>query len=120
MISQGSSESNISFVVSEKHTESALKALHGEFNREFVKEITSDRNVCVVAVVGAGMAGTPGVAKRVFGALGNSMINIIMISQGSSQYNISFVVQEDDAFAAVKTLHDEFELYNGNGIEKQL
>ena len=120
MISQGSSESNISFVVSEKHTESALKALHEEFNREFVKEITSDRNVCVVAVVGAGMAGTPGVAKRVFGALGNSMINIIMISQGSSQYNISFVVQEDDAFAAVKTLHDEFELYNGNGIEKQI
>jgi aspartate kinase len=120
MISQGSSESNISFVVSETHAESALKALHEEFNREIVREITSDRNVCVVAVVGAGMAGTPGVAKRVFGALGNSMINIIMISQGSSQYNISFVVREDDVFAAVKTLHDEFELYNGNGIEKQL
>jgi aspartate kinase len=120
MISQGSSESNLSFVVSESHVESALKALHSEFNREIVKEITSDKNVCVVAVVGAGMAGTPGVAKRVFGALGNAMINIIMISQGSSQYNISFVVREDDAFAAVKTLHDEFQLYNGNGIEKQL
>jgi aspartate kinase len=120
MISQGSSESNLSFVVSESHVESALKALHAEFNREIVKEITSDKNVCVVAVVGAGMAGTPGVAKRVFGALGNAMINIIMISQGSSQYNISFVVREDDAFAAVKTLHDEFQLYNGNGIEKQL
>ncbi len=120
MISQGSSESNLSFVVSEAHVEPALKALHAEFNREIIKEITSDKNVCVVAVVGAGMAGTPGVAKRVFGALGNSMINIIMISQGSSQYNISFVVREDDAFAAVKTLHDEFELYNGNGIEKKL
>jgi aspartate kinase len=118
MISQGSSESNLSFVVSETHVESALNALHAEFNRDIVKEITSDRNVCVVAVVGAGMAGTPGVAKRVFGALGNSMINIIMISQGSSQYNISFVVQGGDAFAAVKTLHNEFELFNGNGIEK--
>ncbi len=118
MISQGSSESNISFVVSEAHVEPALNALHAEFNRNIVKEITSDRNVCVVAVVGAGMAGTPGVAKRVFGALGNSMINIIMISQGSSQYNISFVVSQDDAFAAVKTLHDEFELYNGNGIRE--
>lgn len=120
MISQGSSESNISFVISEAHVDSALNALHAEFNRDIVKEINSDRNVCVVAVVGAGMAGTPGVAKRVFGALGNSMINIIMISQGSSQYNISFVVRQDDAFAAVKTLHDEFELYNGNGIGKQL
>ncbi|HPS90195.1 MAG TPA: aspartate kinase, partial [Methanosarcina vacuolata] len=120
MISQGSSESNISFVISEAHVETALKALHEEFNRGIVKEITSDKDVCVVAVVGAGMAGTPGVAKRVFGALGNSLINIIMISQGSSQYNISFVVREDDAFAAVKTLHDEFELYNGNGIEKKL
>lgn len=120
MISQGSSESNISFVISEAHVETALKALHEEFNRGIVKEITSDKNVCVVAVVGAGMAGTPGVAKRVFGALGNSLINIIMISQGSSQYNISFVVRENDAFAAVKTLHDEFELYNGNEIGKQL
>ncbi len=114
MISQGSSESNISFVVSEAHAESALKALHAEFNREIVKEINLDENVCVVAVVGAGMAGTPGVAKRVFGALGNSMINIIMISQGSSQYNISFVVREEEAFAAVRILHDEFELYNEN------
>ena len=70
MISQGSSESNLSFVVSEAHVEPALKALHAEFNREIIKEITSDKNVCVVAVVGAGMAGTPGVAKRVFGALG--------------------------------------------------
>ncbi len=114
MISQGSSESNISFVVSEAHAESALKALHAEFDREIVKEINLDENVCVVAVVGAGMAGTPGVAKRVFGALGNSMINIIMISQGSSQYNISFVVREEDAFAAVRILHEEFELYNEN------
>lgn len=119
MISQGSSESNLSFVVSEAHAETALEALHTEFNREIVKDITSDKNVCVIAVVGAGMAGTPGVAKRVFGALGNSMINIIMISQGSSQYNISFVVRGGDALAAVKTLHDEFELFNGNGLERE-
>ncbi|HII01268.1 TPA: aspartate kinase [Methanosarcinaceae archaeon] len=116
MISQGSSESNLSFVVSEAHVEKAVKALHGEFNRKIIREIISDKEVCVVAVVGAGMAGTPGVAKRVFGALGNSMINIIMISQGSSQYNISFVVREKDAIPAVRTLHQEFELYNGNGI----
>ena len=120
MISQSSSESNLSFVISESQVELALKALRTEFNRGIVREISTDKNVCVVAVVGAGMAGTPGVAKRVFGALGNSMINIIMISQGSSQYNISFVVREDDAFAAVRALHNEFELYNGKEIENHV
>lgn len=115
MISQSSSESNLSFVVSENQVEDALKALRAGFERYVVRDITSDREICVVAVVGAGMAGTPGVAKRVFGSLGDAMINIIMISQGSSEYNISLVVREAEAIAAVETLHKEFELHNNNG-----
>ncbi|MDD3041358.1 MAG: aspartate kinase [Methanosarcinaceae archaeon] len=115
MISQSSSESNLSFVVSESQANDALKVLRAEFERYVVREITSDREVCVVAVVGAGMAGTPGVAKRVFGSLGDAMINIIMISQGSSEYNISLVVKEAEAISAVETLHKEFELHKNNG-----
>ncbi|MDD4332422.1 MAG: aspartate kinase, partial [Methanosarcinaceae archaeon] len=115
MISQSSSESNLSFVVSESQAEDALKVLRAEFEHYVVREITSDRDICVVAVVGAGMAGTPGVAKRVFGSLGDAMINIIMISQGSSEYNISLVVREKEAISAVKTLHREFELHKNNG-----
>ncbi|MDL5503334.1 MAG: ACT domain-containing protein, partial [Candidatus Methanoperedens sp.] len=72
------------------------------------KEVTPDRNVCVVAVVGAGMANTPGVAGRVFGALGKAGVNVIMISQGSSQHNISFAVSEGTAKKAVQVLHKEF------------
>lgn len=72
--------------------------------------MTPDRNIAVVAVVGAGMANTPGVAGRVFGALGKAQVNVIMISQGSSQHNISFAVSEEGAKRAVSVLHKEFGL----------
>ncbi|MEI8004190.1 MAG: ACT domain-containing protein, partial [Methanothrix sp.] len=67
-------------------------------------------DVCAVAVVGAGMAGTPGVAARVFKAMGAAKINVVMISQASGQLNISFVVASKDAEQAVRELHREFGL----------
>ncbi len=113
MISQGSSEANISLVVDENHLDKAVRGIKAEFKNGIIKEVTHDRNICVVAVVGAGMANTPGVAGRVFGALGKAAVNVIMISQGSSQHNISFVVSEDGAKKAVQVLHREF------GLEKE-
>ncbi|MCL7411842.1 MAG: aspartate kinase [Methanosarcinaceae archaeon] len=110
MISQGSSEANMSIVVDEAHLTAAVEAINSEFNLGIIRDVTHDKNICVVAVVGAGMAGIPGVAGKVFNALGNAKINVIMISQGSSQHNISFVVSEDAGNQAVKTLHDVFEL----------
>lgn len=110
MISQASSEANISMVVEEHQLEKAEDALRTEFPRDIVKEISHDHDVCAVAVVGAGMAGTPGVAARVFKAMGGSRINVMMISQGSSQHNISFVVSSKDAERAVQELHREFGL----------
>ena len=93
MISQGSSEANISFVVDGGHLDKAVKAIKAEFKNGIIKDVTHDKNISVVAVVGAGMANTPGVAGRVFGALGKARVNVIMISQGSSQHNISFAVR---------------------------
>jgi len=110
MISQGSSEANISFVVDGGHLEKAVKGIKAEFKNGIIKDVTQDSNVSVVAVVGAGMANTPGVAGRVFGALGKARVNVIIISQGSSQHNISFVVSGDDAAKAVQVLHREFGL----------
>ncbi len=110
MISQASSEANISMVVEERQLEKAEDALRRAFPRDIVKEISHDHDVCAVAVVGAGMAGTPGVAARVFKAMGGSKINVMMISQGSSQHNISFVVSSKDAELAVQELHREFGL----------
>ncbi len=110
MISQGSSEANISIVVDENHLDNAVKAIKAEFKNGIIKEVTHDGNISVVAVVGAGMANTPGVAGRVFWALGKAGINVIMISQGSSQHNISFAVCKEDAKKAVQVLHKEFVL----------
>jgi len=110
MISQGSSEANLSMVVIESQVQLAIHALEAEFTNGVVGEISSDIDICVVAAVGAGMAGIPGVAGRVFNAIGKSGVNIIMISQGSSQHNISFVVSTTNAEDAVRALHTEFEL----------
>ncbi|HUL62421.1 MAG TPA: aspartate kinase [Methanocella sp.] len=110
MISQASSEFNVSLAVDGAQAERAVAALRAEFSDDVIKDLTCNNNVCVVAVVGAGMAGNPGIAGRVFTALGRAKINIRMISQGSSEANISFVVNKDEASKAVKVLHDEFEL----------
>ena len=67
-----------------------------------------ERPVAIVAAVGEGMRGTPGVAARVFGALGEAGVNVVAIAQGSSELNISLVVAERDREEAVRLIHEEF------------
>ena len=110
MISQGSSEANISLIVDEAHLSAAVSALGALTKQGVVREVTANREVCAVAVVGAGMAGAPGTGGRIFTALGKSGVNVMMISQGSSEANISFVVSQTDGPRAVRVLHDEFRL----------
>lgn len=111
MISQSSSQANISFAVDRKDVDTSLRALRTEFaGRNIDWSIACDRNASVIATVGAGMKGTPGVAARVFNTMGRNRINILMIAQGSSELNISFAISEADAVRAVRALHREFEL----------
>jgi len=110
MISQGSSEANITLVIDEEQAERAREALMPLIKQCMVREIVIDCNVCAVAVVGSGMNGALGTAGRTFSALGNAGVNVMMISQGSSEVNISFVVQGDQGPRAVHALHDEFGL----------
>jgi aspartate kinase len=114
MISQSSSEHNVCFVVAEDMADQLVEDLKREFASELARQeleaVTALREVSVLAVVGAGMRGTPGVAGRVFSALGRHGINIIAIAQGSSELNISFVVQTADERRAVQVLHDELVL----------
>jgi aspartate kinase len=110
MISQGSSEANISLIVDESQASVALDALTPLSRQGFVREVTSNRDVSAVAVVGSGMAGARGTGGRIFTALGEGGVNVMMISQGSSEANISFVVREEDGPKAVRILHDEFRL----------
>ena len=108
MISQGSSERTISLVIKRSQLRDALEAMRSLQKKGLIREFSSDSEVCAVGVVGAGMVGTPGVAGKIFSALGNAGISVRMISQGSSEFNISFVVNKSDAYKAVQAVHDTF------------
>jgi aspartate kinase len=111
MISQSASEANISFILQREVLERAVSTLEiALLASGLIREVTAEDDVCVVAVVGAGMKGTPGVAARMFGAIAHRGVNMRMIAQGSSELNISFVVKETDGEKAVLAIHEEFEL----------
>lgn len=116
MISQSSSENNICFVVASSEVErtcAALrKSLEVEFYHKHVEEISVQDDVAILAVVGERMKGTPGIAARIFGAVGRSGANVIAIAQGSSEINISLVLNKNEIARAVVAIHDEFELGN--------
>jgi aspartokinase/homoserine dehydrogenase 1 len=118
MISQSSSEQSICFVVSTSEKEKVLAALQEEMalelDRRDIERIQPQDEIVILAVVGAGMKGTPGIASRVFGALGTHHINVIAIAQGSSEYNISLVVAQGDGDEAVRCIHEEFRLGTGD------
>jgi len=66
--------------------------------------------MCIRDSVGSGMKGTPGVAARIFAAVARGRVNVRMVAQGSSEYNVSFVVSEGQGPEAVRSIHDEFQL----------
>ena len=112
MISPSSSEHNICFVVGAEHTARIIRDLErafaAELGRHDVGRVYAEQPVAIVAAVGEGMKGTPGVAARVFSALGRMHINVVAIAQGSSELNISLVVEEAQRDAAVRAIHEEF------------
>jgi aspartate kinase len=111
MISQSVSEANISLVIQRSLLERAVSTLEIPLlGRDFIREVTSEDDVCVVAVLGAGMKGIPGVASRIFTAVAKKGINVRMIAQGSSELNVSFVVKEKDGEETVRAIHEEFNL----------
>jgi len=111
MISQSVSESNISLVIQRNLLERAVNTLEiALLGRDFIREVMSEDDVCVVAVLGAGMKGMPGVASRIFSAVAKEAINVRMIAQGSSELNVSFVVKEKNGANTVRAIHKEFKL----------
>jgi aspartate kinase len=111
MISTAVSEANISLIIRRNLLGRALTTLEiALLDRGLIGEVTAEDDVCVIAVMGANMKGTLGVASRIFTAMARNGINIRMIAQGSSELNISFVVKEKDGIAAVQAIHEEFKL----------
>jgi aspartate kinase len=111
MISTAVSEANISLIIRRGLLARAISTLEiALLGRGLVNEITAEDDVCVVAVMGANMKGTSGVASRIFTTVARKSINIRMIAQGSSELNISFVVKERDGEAVARAIHEEFKL----------
>jgi len=114
MISQASSEQAICFVVPTPDVPKVVASLEAELaleiDRRDFDRINVEDEVVILAAVGAGMKGTPGVSGRLFGSLGKVGVNVIAIAQGSSEFNISLVVAKGDVEKAIRTIHEEFEL----------
>jgi len=108
MISQTPSESSITMVVKKQDIDKAIITLELNFLGKLIKRIDVSENVAVIAVVGLGMRGIKGVAARTFGAVAKRNINVIMITQGSSELNLAFVIEDKNCEEAVNALHQEF------------
>jgi aspartokinase/homoserine dehydrogenase 1 len=113
-IFQSSSESSIGFTLPAAEADTAVRYLRAAFKHELdvglIDGVGARSGMSVVAVVGEGMAGTPGIAARVFSALADGGVNVVAIAQGSSERNISFVVRSEDAADAARRVHTAFQL----------
>lgn len=113
-IFQASSESSIGFTVPADQAAQAVTSVQQGLRRELeqgaVDGVAARTGMAVIAVVGEGMVGTPGISARVFAALAAGGINVVAIAQGSSERNISFVVAAVDAPDAARRVHAAFQL----------
>ncbi len=113
MISQGSSEHSICFAIPEDQARLASSTIETVFETERTRGIQTlevTESCTILAVVGDTMSGTPGVAAGFFGALARAGVNVRAIAQGSSERNISVVIDEADAAKALRAAHAGFYL----------
>jgi len=114
LISQGSSEHSICFAIPQAEAERTARtvrhAFHAELNGGQIQNVDVVRGCSILSVVGDGMAGTPGVAAQVFGSLGAAGVNVRAIAQGSSERNISVVIDERQTTRALRSVHSGFYL----------
>jgi len=114
LISQASSEHSICFAVPELLAGTAREVISDAFAEELesgqIHRVDVTPACSILAVVGDGMSGTPGVAGRFLSTLGRAGINVSAIAQGSSERNISAVVRQEDATRALRAVHSGFYL----------
>ncbi|MGB8327188.1 MAG: bifunctional aspartate kinase/homoserine dehydrogenase I [Steroidobacteraceae bacterium] len=114
LISQGSSEHSICCAIPESEAERAERVVRSAFARELqdgqIQSVDVGRDMAILAVVGDGMAGLPGVAAKVFTSLGAAGVNVRAIAQGASERNISVVIEGKHATRALRAAHAGFYL----------
>jgi aspartokinase/homoserine dehydrogenase 1 len=114
LISQGSSEHSICFAIPESEATRAEAVVRQAFDSELrqgqIQKVDVTPDCSILAVVGDGMAGSHGVAAKVFGALGNAAVSVRAIAQGASERNISVVIDGKQASRALRSVHAGFYL----------
>jgi aspartokinase/homoserine dehydrogenase 1 len=109
LISQGSSEHSICCAIPQAQADKAAAVVRAAFDRELkegqIQDVDVSPDLAILAVVGDGMAGTPGVAAKVFNALGSTSVNVRAIAQGSSERNISVVIDGKHATRSLRAVH---------------
>ncbi|MFN7992782.1 MAG: aspartate kinase [Bryobacteraceae bacterium] len=111
VFSSSSYRQNFCFLVRTEELEKSRQALESalalEFAHNYVRPIQVDEKVGLLAIVGEGMQGKPGIAGRIFTAISREKVNIIAIAQGSSELTIAIVVSRDGLEKAVRAVHAE-------------
>ncbi|MFN3588646.1 MAG: bifunctional aspartate kinase/homoserine dehydrogenase I [Spirosomataceae bacterium] len=117
LISQASSEHSICFAVDPKSAFGVKEILEQGFATEIeqglIDHIVVEQNLSVIAVVGEGMKATSGTSGKLFSVLGKNGINVIATAQGSSELNISIVIQKKDISKALNAIHETFFAIDG-------
>ncbi len=112
LITQSSSEHSITFAVNPVDAAKAVRAINKEFELELAAQKLAypevEGDLAVLAIVGENMKHTPGMSGRLFNALGRNGINVRAIAQGSSEYNISVIINKDDLGKSLNAVHDAF------------
>ncbi len=112
LITQSSSEHSITFAVNPDDAKKAKALIQQEFELELeagkLDPVKIEENLSVLAIVGENMKQTPGISGKLFSALGRNGVNVVAIAQGSSEYNISVIINQYDLKKALNAVHDAF------------
>lgn len=112
LISQASSEHSICFAIDPRGAENVKTILDAEFATEIahghIDNIAIERDLSVIATVGEGMRKSSGIAGKLFSVLGKNGVNIVAVAQGSSEINISVVINKNNLSKALNALHNIF------------
>ena len=118
LVSQVFSEHSICFAIQPADVDLAESLLKEEFlfeqENHFIDTINIENDLSLIAVVGEGMRHTPGVSGKLFSVLGEKNVNVIAIAQGSSERNISFIINNDEVKSAIRSLHQY--IFSDNAI----
>ncbi|MDG6936890.1 MAG: aspartate kinase, partial [Nitrososphaerota archaeon] len=108
MMSLSASATELSIIVPACALNRCKSIIEFEFLGKDINDYHAVNSACAISIVGEGMKGTPGVAAKLFNSVARNSINVLMITQGSSELNIGFVVESSSCIKALKSVHSEF------------